>query len=91
MFVRANLVLADRVEVIGVSTSAVQTLDGNPVVFVPEPGGVFRITPVVTGRRRAGGWIEILTGLASGDSVVTTGSFSLKSDLLKESFGEEGH
>jgi len=91
MFVRANLVLADRVEVIGVSTSAVQTLEGNSVVFVPEGGGQFRVTPVVTGRRRAGGWIEVLEGLAFGDSVVTTGSFSLKSDLLKASFGEEGH
>jgi len=74
-----------------VSTSAVQTLEGNSVVFVPEGGGQFRVTPVVTGRRRAGGWIEVLEGLAFGDSVVTTGSFSLKSDLLKASFGEEGH
>jgi len=46
---------------------------------------------VVTGPSRAGGWVHILSGVGSGDTVVTVGSFSLKSELLKSSFGEEGH
>ena len=91
MFARADLVLHDTAQTFGVPQDAVQTLDGNTIVFVPEGSGRFRIAAVVTGPSRAGGWVDILSGVVLGDTVVTAGSFSLKSELLKSSFGEEGH
>ena len=91
MFARADLVLVDGGEPIGVPQQAIQSVEGRTVVFVPSGEGRFRITPVVTGSPRAGGWVEVREGLTEGDTVVAAGSFALKADLEKESFGEEGH
>jgi cobalt-zinc-cadmium efflux system membrane fusion protein len=89
MFARARLVTAEEEPPIGVPADAVQTVDGRMVVFVPEGGGRFRLRPVTIGKRRAGGWVEILDGLAPGDSVVAHGSFALKAELQKSSFAED--
>jgi len=89
MFARAALVLSDPDPPIGLPEEAIQTLNGQPVVFVREDGGRFRIRRVEVGRTRAGGWTEIRSGLGVGDSVVARGSFTLKAQLLKESFAEE--
>ena len=89
MFARAALVLSDPDPPIGLPEEAIQTLDGQPVVFIREDAGMFRIRRVAVGRTRAGGWTEIRSGLSVGDSVVARGSFSLKAQLLKESFAEE--
>jgi cobalt-zinc-cadmium efflux system membrane fusion protein len=91
MFARAELVLSSDTTAIGVPRDAVQLLDGREVVFVPEGDGRFRIRPVRLGQPRAGGWIEVLDGLGLGDTVVARGSFSLKAQLQKHTFGEEGH
>jgi len=88
MFARAKLVLADEAAVLGVPQFAIQNVGGATAVFRPEGRGRYRVQPVVTGRTRAGGWVEVLEGLAPGDSVVVHGSFALKSELEKESFGE---
>lgn len=90
MFARAELVLRDDTEAIGIPRDAVQSLDEEDVVFVPESGGQFRIQPVTLGQPRAGGWIEVIDGLILGDTVVAQGSFSLKAQLQKDTFGEEG-
>ena len=89
MFARAALVLSEPDPPIGLPADAIQILDGQPVVFIPEGGGRFRIRQVTVGRTRAGGWTEIRSGLGVGDSVVERGSFALKAQLLKESFAEE--
>ena len=91
MFARAQLVLADEAPVLGVPEAAVQTVGGTTAVFRPEGERRYRVQPVVIGRARAGGWVEVLDGLAPGDSVVAHGSFALKSELEKESFGEADH
>ncbi len=91
MFAHADLALPDSVETIGVLQVAIQTLDGTTVIFVAGDVGRFKVVPVVIGNTRAGGWVEILEGLSLGDRVVGQGSFTLKADLLKESFGEGGH
>jgi Cu(I)/Ag(I) efflux system membrane fusion protein len=48
-------------------------------VFVARGGGRFEPRPVGVGRR-AGGRVQITTGLAEGDVVVTTGNFLLDSE-----------
>lgn len=58
---------------------AVQQVEGRDVVFVQVRGG-FQATPVQIGQR-SGGRVEILGGLKSGQTVVTRGAFTLKSQL----------
>ena len=69
-------------------TSAIQTLEGQSVVFVPEEDG-FEPRPVRLGRRGAA-YVEILSGLDEGDPIVVEGAFALKSELQKGAFGD-GH
>jgi cobalt-zinc-cadmium efflux system membrane fusion protein len=37
----------------------------------------------------AEGWVEVRSGVKEGEAVATTGSFLLKSELLKGSLAEE--
>jgi len=89
MFARAGLAVDARPNALGIPHAAVQSLEGRDVVFVPEGPARFRARPVVLGPPRAGGWVEVLQGLARGDSIVVGGSFALKAHLLRSSFGEE--
>jgi len=58
-------------------------------VFVQLGEGRFTVRPVETGRE-ASGFVEILSGLESGERVVSEGTFFLKSELAREDLGE-GH
>lgn len=58
---------------------AVQQVEGRDVVFIATRGG-FQATTVSTGSR-SGGRVEILSGVKSGQTVVTRGAFVLKSQL----------
>lgn len=62
-----------------VPVDALQTLDGERVVFVPadEPGA-FRAVRVETGAEAAG-QVELTAGLVPGDSAVVRGAFALMS------------
>jgi cobalt-zinc-cadmium efflux system membrane fusion protein len=71
-----------------VPLSAVTKVANKDVAFVLQPDGHFELHPVTTGRT-AGGRVEILSGLRAGEQVVTEGVFTLKSAVLKSTFGEE--
>ena len=71
-----------------VPSEAVQTVEGNPVVFVQIDGG-FRAMPVLTGRQ-AGGRTEIVRGLTGAERIVSTNAFLLKAELAKGE-AEHGH
>ena len=71
-----------------VPEGAVQRDGGVPIVFLPAGPGRFRHVQVRTGRERPG-WVEVVSGVAAGDSVVTAGAFLLKSELRKSELGEE--
>jgi cobalt-zinc-cadmium efflux system membrane fusion protein len=90
MFARAALVLREEGGAIGVPAGAVQRLGDRNVVFLPVGAGRFDIRDVELGPARAGDFVEILGGLAAGESVVAAGSFALKAQLESGSFGE-GH
>lgn len=75
--------------VLAVPEEAVQTLDGEKVVFVREKDDVFAVRHVLLGDR-VGGRLIVLEGLAPGERVVLKGAFTLKSELSKSSFGH-GH
>jgi cobalt-zinc-cadmium efflux system membrane fusion protein len=84
MFTTVLLGAGDPREVVVVPAAAVHALDGKTVVFVQEAGGAFRPREITAGPERDG-LVEVRAGLRGGEQVVTTGSFLVKSELLKAS------
>ncbi|HEX5793354.1 MAG TPA: efflux RND transporter periplasmic adaptor subunit [Rheinheimera sp.] len=87
MHVRASVTVASMAVALAVQKSALQRLDGKPVVFVRE-GNTFSARPVQPGREDAY-YVEVLSGLAVGSEYVTDNSFVLKADLLKAGAGHD--
>ena len=85
MFVNADLRLGVDDAEMTVNKNALQTFSGVTVVFVKDKYG-FRPQPVTVGKQD-GNYAEILSGLHTGDIYVAEGAFTLKAELLKESFG----
>ena len=76
-------------EVLAVPAGAIQEIDGEPLVFVRTAKGSFERRDVAVGAE-AEGWVEVRSGVKEGEAVATTGSFLLKSELLKGTLaGEE--
>jgi cobalt-zinc-cadmium efflux system membrane fusion protein len=75
-------------QVLTVPEDAVQTVEGEPTVFVLEREGVFAVRPVEVGER-AGSRRVIIRGLDGPESVVIAGAFNLKAELLKGTLGGE--
>jgi cobalt-zinc-cadmium efflux system membrane fusion protein len=73
-----------------VPQTAVQDLEGKPVVFVPgRRAGEFIARMVTVGPPAGDTMVTITDGLRLGDRIVTRGAFQLKSELTKASFAEE--
>jgi cobalt-zinc-cadmium efflux system membrane fusion protein len=77
----------ERSNAIVVPEEAVQSVNGQDVVFVRTAQG-FKAAPVRTSDRSAGR-IEIVSGLASGQTIATTNAFLLKAELGKGAGEEE--
>ncbi|HEY6507364.1 MAG TPA: efflux RND transporter periplasmic adaptor subunit, partial [Vicinamibacterales bacterium] len=88
MFATVTLGEGEARSVVVVPPAAVQTVDGKTVVFVEQAAGRFAPRAVELGPD-AGGQVEVTSGLAAGDRVVVTGSFILKSELLKATSGDQ--
>ena len=67
--------------------AAVQRDGEDVVVFVPAGPHAFSRRAIKAGET-AEEWVQVLDGLSAGDSVVTGGSFLLKSELRKGELGE---
>ena len=67
---------------------ALQNVDGEEVLFVPEGEYSFRARRVRVGRH-SGSVVEIVSGLQAGEKVAVAGAFRLKSELLKAQMIEE--
>ncbi len=92
MFARVDLETSRKSGVVVVPAAAVQTLDGQPVVFVETPlseGAAFRRRPVVLGARD-GDVAEVTQGLELGERVVVANGFLLKSEFERSKIGH-GH
>ncbi|HWQ69899.1 MAG TPA: efflux RND transporter periplasmic adaptor subunit, partial [Patescibacteria group bacterium] len=74
--------------VVAVPTSAIQRIDGEPSVFVKLDAVTFARQKVKLGLT-SGDLVEVTEGLKGDEEFVTTGSFSLKSELLKEQLTQE--
>jgi cobalt-zinc-cadmium efflux system membrane fusion protein len=71
-----------------VPKTALQTVDNQPVVFIQTPEGF--VPQTVTLGHKNDVYIEVTSGLTSGQRYVTRGTFTLKAQLAKGSFGD-GH
>jgi cobalt-zinc-cadmium efflux system membrane fusion protein len=71
---------------LAVPEEAVQTLDGEKIVFVLEDKGIFAIQHVELGKK-IGNTRVIAKRLEEGQKIVIRGAFTLKSELTKGTFG----
>ena len=88
MFASVMLSSGEPRSVVAVPAEAVHQMGTETVVFVETPGGFER--RVVVPGPEVEGLVEIAQGLRAGERVATTGSFLLKSQLLKAATPEEG-
>jgi cobalt-zinc-cadmium efflux system membrane fusion protein len=72
-----------------VPSEAVQRVGDRSVVFIPKAeAGHYEVRDVQIGGEVAG-YSRVTSGLGLGDRVVTKGSFTLKSQMMKGSFGDD--
>lgn len=86
-FGRARIQTGPERDALHVPRDAVQELDGERLVFEPLGPGRYQPRKVVTTRAEDPKRIEILSGLAPGTEVVTTGAFLLKSEIIRRQVG----
>ncbi|MDN5850732.1 MAG: efflux RND transporter periplasmic adaptor subunit [Nitrococcus sp.] len=89
LFVTGHVRTDDLWAEVVVPKSALQTVDGQSVVFVQTPEG-FKPQPVEVGRSNAK-LAQIVSGLKPGQSYVAANGFILKAEMLKSTFGGHGH
>lgn len=85
--VSADVAVAETEVPIAVRSTALQTVDGERVVFVVSESG-YEPRPVVIGRADED-HTEIVSGLATGERYVATDSFVVKAELEKSEAGHE--
>jgi cobalt-zinc-cadmium efflux system membrane fusion protein len=86
MFGAARVTVRGGEEVLAVPEAAVQTDGCCSLVFVRQSDTLYRPRKVMPGAQ-AGGYVEVLDGLKEGELLVTTGSFLMKTEILKGSIG----
>ncbi len=80
VFVRARITTETADVVVRIERAAVQMIDGEPTVFVPDEHGY---EPVTVGTGLADDhFIEITHGLEPGERYVAAGAFTLKAELI---------
>ena len=73
---------------LAVLDDAVQSLDGEKIVFVLESENIFAVKHVQIGHK-IGKQRIITSGLKENDKIVVRGAFSLKTELTKSKFGHK--
>jgi cobalt-zinc-cadmium efflux system membrane fusion protein len=86
MFARVHLLLQGERSSLTVPVPALLSDEGRAFVFVHYDGEYYIRRPVKPGRT-VGDLVEIESGLAAGQQVVTAGAFLLKSDVLRSKMG----
>jgi multidrug efflux pump subunit AcrA (membrane-fusion protein) len=79
-FVSAYLKVSEKNSKVIVPNSAIQKVDGEAIVFVPQNGGF--ITRVVKTGIKGLDFTEIVRGLNPGEKYVSNGAFALKATIL---------
>ncbi|MCB0742929.1 MAG: secretion protein HlyD, partial [Ignavibacteriae bacterium] len=84
-FVTAKVYVSESKAQVVIEKIALQSIGDEPVVFVKDGEG-FVPKSVKVGKENDDN-VEILTGLKPGQQYVAKGAFTLKAEVLKESFG----
>jgi cobalt-zinc-cadmium efflux system membrane fusion protein len=88
MFVQIKLDSPEKTSALTVPAGAVVEIEGVYGVFRPgKDANMFTFAPIVAGAE-ANGRRTIVSGVAGGDSVVVTGAFTLKSELVLQNESE---
>lgn len=87
-FVQAQVLTDPGDEGLLIEKAAVQILDDEQVVFVPDGEGRFRPAEIETGEADSR-FVKILSGLEEGAEYVTNGAFELKAKIVTSTLG--GH
>jgi cobalt-zinc-cadmium efflux system membrane fusion protein len=85
-FGTARITLREIPKAVAVPNGAIQHEERGPLVFVRSGESSFEIRTIRPGIQD-GNYTEVIEGLKSGEVVVTTGSYALKSELLKSKLG----
>lgn len=88
MFGELLVPISNNTKGIMIPTDAIVREGNESYVFIVENDSTFTRRNVETGIEFAG-MREVISGLKKGEKIVTKGVFFLKSELLKETFGEE--
>jgi cobalt-zinc-cadmium efflux system membrane fusion protein len=87
MYATAEIVRGASRSALFVPEVSLQSLNGNPVVFVYRHNSEFEARPVKSGAA-VDHEVEIIEGLKDGEEVVTAGAFVVKSQFLTRSLQE---
>lgn len=87
MFAEVTAVVGDPTESLQVPADAVHQLDGATFLFVRNEPDLYALRRVVLGPPFASGAASILVGLDPSESVVTGGSFTMRTEFLKSRLG----
>ncbi|HSA96406.1 MAG TPA: efflux RND transporter periplasmic adaptor subunit [Acidobacteriota bacterium] len=82
MYVEASIRPGGERRALAVPEESIQDDEGRSIVFVKTGERTFTRRPVQLGER-FDGVVEVLAGIADGETVVTSGSFLLKSEIRK--------
>lgn len=86
-FGRADIQTGEAHEAVIVPKDAVQRRNRQDLVFIPEADGSYRPQIVRVSRIARHDAVEVTYGLKSGQRVVTTGAFLLKTETMKDALG----
>ncbi len=87
MFATVEIPIDRSSSALAVPDSAIQQINGKPVVFVRQSESEYQKREVQTGIA-SGGYTEIRSGIKAGDLVATQGSFIVKTAFLRNLIGE---
>lgn len=87
MTVEGDVTISEKQVSLAVRESALQTMEEQTVVFIQD-GDSYEMKPVRAGISD-GEYVEILSGLKSGQPYVSEGSFVIKADILKSGAAHE--
>lgn len=82
MFVTGEVIVDEKMIDNAVRKIAVQDFNGKKSVFI-KVGNIFEVRPVTLGRSD-NEYVEVLEGVRAGQDYVTTNSYVVKADILKE-------
>lgn len=84
---RAHVLVAESVPTLAVPSNAVITFAGVEKIFLARTNRA--VERQITTGRRVGGWVEVLSGLKSGDTIILRPEGLQSGDAIQEKTGEQ--